>query len=71
MHLWVILLQVGVVVISLGHQNHEGFLRLYPSFDKQLRQVIQVCRVRFAGAAEGQELFLPSVPDWIGKGMLP
>ena len=69
-HLGVVLDEVGVVVVGLRYEHHEGLASLHARLHQELGQVVQVAAVALLVVAQGQQLLLPPVPHWGLEGVL-
>lgn len=61
-HLGVVLDEVRVVVVGLGHERHEGLAGLGAGGDHELGQVVQVAGVALLVVAQRQQLRLTTGP---------
>jgi hypothetical protein len=66
----VVLLQVGVVLVSLRDEDHEGLLCLHTRAHEQLGHMVQVGGVALGRVAQRQQLGLAAPPDGVAQGVL-
>ena len=68
--LGVLLVELGVVVVGLGDEEHHRRLDVELRLDEELGDTVQVGRVRSGGVADRKELVLVVAPHGVLQALL-